>query len=78
MDRLWEPINATTPPKWHQFFGRRIGSTVFGCAAAFCPTSWYFGIEFITGGSKGIAFCIGPFWIGFATLTKINAMVGDT
>jgi hypothetical protein len=64
----WMPIDVTTPPKWHTFIGRQVGSTTCGVAAAFCPTAWYFGLEFITGGSRGLAVCLGPLWIGVALL----------
>ena len=70
MSARWMPSEATTPPKWYQFFGRQIGSSTLGIAAAYCPTAWYFGVEFITGGSRGLAFCIGPLWIWFAVLRK--------
>lgn len=64
----WEPINCATPAKWHRFIGRRIGATTFGIAAAFGPTALLFGVELITGQSRGVAVCIGPFWIGVAAL----------
>jgi len=64
----WEPFDTITPAKWYRFFGRRLGTTTIGLAAAFAPTAWYFGVEFITGGSRGMAVCFGPLWVGACVL----------
>ena len=66
----WQPIDMTTPEKWRGFYARQIGKSSFGVGAAFCPTALYVGIELITGDCRGIAFCIGPFWIGFVALRR--------
>jgi hypothetical protein len=62
-------VDFVTPHKWYRFFGRQIGRTTIGMAAALCPSAFYFGLELITGKSKGVGFVIGPLWIGFGVLT---------
>lgn len=37
-----------------------------GIVLGFAPTFFAIGAELITGGARGVAFMIGPFWIGFA------------
>jgi hypothetical protein len=66
----WEPIDIVTPPKWKRFFGRRIGNSTFGCTAVYCPTAWYFGIEFLQGGVRGIGLTLGPVGIYLAKLVE--------
>lgn len=65
----WMPIDVRTPVKWRKFFGRQIGRTTIGMATAFSTTAFFVGIELITGSSRGIAFSLGPIWVGFALLT---------
>jgi hypothetical protein len=65
----WLPIDITTPTKWHKFIGRQIGRTTIGFAAAYSTTAFFVGVELITGSSRGIAFSVGPLWLGFALLT---------
>lgn len=67
----WEPIKIITPSKWYVFVGHRIGNTSIGFAGAFCPTAFFIGVELIKGSSRGIAFGIGPLWIGFAVLRPV-------
>ena len=59
----WEPIDITTPPKWHKFVGRRIAGSTFGFTAVYCPSAWYFGFELLHGGVRGIGITLGP--VGF-------------
>lgn len=64
----WQPIDMVTPAKWYRFFGRRIGNTTLGFAAAACPTAFFIGFELITGSSRGFAIGLGPLWLGVAAL----------
>jgi hypothetical protein len=69
----WEPIDITTPTKWYRFFGRRLGSSTIGLAAAFCPSAFFIGIELIRGSSTGFGISLGPVWIGIAGLRARKA-----
>lgn len=73
----WEPIDITTPVKWHKFFGRRIGNTTLGLAAAFSTKAFFIGVEIIAGSSRGIAISLGPVWIGVAVLVPRAALAKD-
>ena len=62
-------IDIVTPTKWQTkaFFAWR-KRRAFGVVLAFSPTIFALGCEAITGGSKGFAVMVGPFWLGAATL----------
>lgn len=62
-------IDLRLPEKWvarHFWSWRK--RRAFGFVVAFSPQILAIGVELIAGSSRGIAFVLGPFWIGFATL----------
>ncbi|QAY80445.1 hypothetical protein [Sphingosinicella sp. BN140058] len=67
-------IDITTPSRWNRHVAWRLKGTSFILAAAFSPTSFYAGVELLTGYGKGLALCLGPVWLGFA----VAPAEGDT
>ncbi len=60
---MWQPIDITTPVKWHAFMARQIGRTSWGFAAALSWHSWMFGFEVLgdqADDCRGIALIVGP------------------
>jgi hypothetical protein len=75
----WEPIDITTPVAWQGFWGRRIGKTSWGLAAALSWHALYFGLQIIgtkPNDARGIGLALGPLWLGVARLKpKQEAML---
>ncbi len=67
----WEPIDITTPEAWKGFWARKIGKSSWGIGAAWSWHALYFGLEIIgtkPNQARGLAFALGPLWIGMARL----------
>jgi hypothetical protein len=53
--------------KWSaRTFFRATRSHAGGIVLGFAPTFFAIGAELITGDTRGVAFMVGPFWLGFA------------
>jgi len=55
------------PIKWSvRTFFRATRNHAGGVVLGFAPTFFAIGVELITGGTRGVALMIGPFWLGLA------------
>jgi hypothetical protein len=53
--------------KWSvRTFFRATRNHAGGIVLGFAPTFFAIGVELITGDTRGVAFMVGPFWLGFA------------
>jgi hypothetical protein len=68
----WQPIDITTPPKWHRSKAWRWGGSCWIVAGAYCPTVLGVGCELLTGFGKGLALWLGPLWIGIAATRGVH------
>lgn len=60
-------VSMDAQVKWSaRTFFRATKNYAGGIALGFAPTFFAIGAELITGDTRGVAFMIGPFWIGFA------------
>lgn len=64
-------IDLTLPTYWQEKHFFCVGDQwICGFVAAISFQSWTLGFEIINGYSRGIAFMIGPLWLGFAALRR--------
>ena len=60
-------VNMDAQVKWSvRTFFRATRNHAGGIVLGFAPTFFALGAELITGETRGIAFMVGPFWLGFA------------
>lgn len=60
-------VSMDAPIKWSvRTFFRATRNHAGGVVLGFAPTFFAIGAELITGGTRGVALMIGPFWLGFA------------
>ncbi len=60
-------VSMDAPIKWSvRTFFRATRNHTGGIVLGFAPTFFAIGAELITGDTRGVAFMIGPFWLGFA------------
>lgn len=60
-------VSMDAQVKWSaRTFFRATRNHTGGIVLGFAPTFFAIGAELITGDTRGVAFMIGPFWLGFA------------
>ena len=60
-------VSMDAQVKWSvRTFFRATRNHAGGIVLGFAPTFFAIGVELITGDTRGVAFMVGPFWLGFA------------
>ncbi len=60
-------VSMDTQIKWSvRTFFRATRTHAGGIVLGFAPTFFAIGVELITGDTRGVAFMVGPVWLGFA------------